>query len=154
MHAKETDDFKAALAVAIYLALRDGAPRIGTDHLVLGALHQSENPVVWLLASKGITLDAVRKNHESFRLLQQDRLRHTRYEAVPSLTAAAKRAIEAARALAIERVDVSHLLVVLLDTEGAGKALMRLALNSHDLDRFDTASLAQAIRLLFTESGP
>lgn len=54
-----SNDWEAAIYASVDLARRSGHPYIGTDHLLLGALQQSSAAGVILLASQGLSYEAV-----------------------------------------------------------------------------------------------
>jgi ATP-dependent Clp protease ATP-binding subunit ClpA len=151
MRPNETDDFQAALSAAATQAQRDRAPQVGTEHLLLGALRQTANPAVWLLASKGITWEIVYQNYECSLRNTYYRPRDAGRESIPTLTAAAGRALQQARALAPGPADVAHLLVALLSEKGIGNALLMWTFFQEECNQLDTAALARSIRLLFTQ---
>lgn len=118
------------LTLAEEEARRLGHRRIGTEHLLLGILAESECAAARALVASGATLEAAR---------------HKITEAVPvegrgsdtgdlQFTDRANRTLERAERLSLrlhhEHVDTEHVLVSLLDVEGtAGQVLRGLAVD-------------------------
>jgi ATP-dependent Clp protease ATP-binding subunit ClpA len=61
----EWNGVKAALLEATKLALQSGSPIVGTQHLLAGVLHESENRVVRILVDRGVTRHVVEQELRS-----------------------------------------------------------------------------------------
>lgn len=117
-------------------AVRLHHPHMGTEHLLLGLLHETENPGVKVLTSKGIDLEKARKQVESM-IKSGDT---TPAESL-SVTPRAKQALEAAGEAAITRhhafVRPEHILYGMLHIK-TGMALGVLEPLGANLNQVET----------------
>lgn len=112
-----------------------GHHHIGTEHLLLGILAETDSNEARELRAAGASLEAARE-----KVVEAVGTKLDTYEGDPEFTARARRALERASRFSLQRLDaqveVEHVLLGVLDVEGtACQVLRRLGVDVASLHR-------------------
>src|SRR5258708_5075832 len=130
-----SDRARSAVSVAELEARRMGHHHIGTEHLLLGILTESDSDETQAIRAAGASLDAARE-----KVVEAVGTKLDPSDGDPEFTARARRALERASRFSLQRldehVDVEHVLLGVLDVEGtACQVLRRLGVDVPGLRR-------------------
>ena len=147
MFERFTDEAHRVLALAAEEARMRDCRRVGTEHLLLGLVHEHEGLAAGALASLGITAEAVRRKiGEITGLGQEPSAGYAQY------TLRAKKALDLSRREALQlghnHIGTEHILLSLI-REGEGPAAQVLLELGADLSRVRQ----QVLRLLSDTGG-
>lgn len=130
MFERFTDRARRAVVLAEEEARQLDHPTLGTEHLLLGILHEGTGPAADALDALGVSLDSTRT--QVLRLLGRgDRVPTGHLPFTPRARTVSELAMRAAISLRHEQIGTEHLLLGLLD-EGTGMACQALTNASVD----------------------
>lgn len=141
---------QAVMESAVQEARQAGVNMVGTEHLLLGALRQEQDQATQLLASRGITREAIyREYRATFPDLHSHQPAPQKDSSFMRLTPKAAQAIRIAMTASSGKVRISHLLLALLQVQGISSGLLEGTVGSQGLDQGQSvAELEQEIRNL------
>lgn len=134
-----TERARAAMALAQQEALRLGHDRIGTEHLLLGLMSESQGRAARVLSNLGLSLEQIRAAVEA-RVGRKALNPSLPTRITPRLKKALAEAVEEARRLGHRSIDTEDLLLGLL-REGEGIAVGVLTSLGPSLERLRAETL-------------
>ncbi len=134
-----TERARTAMSLAQQEAIRLGHNRIGTEHLLLGLMSESQGRAARALANLGLTLEQVRSAVEA-RVGRGNLQPGARLSLTPRVRQALGAAVEEARRLGHRSIDTEDLLLGLL-REGEGIAVGVLTSLGPSLERLRAETL-------------
>ena len=119
-----SDRARSAVSVAELEARRMGHHHIGTEHLLLGILTESDSDEAQAIRAAGASLDAARD-----KVIEAVGTKLAPSDGDPEFTARARRALERASRFSLQRLDehveTEHVLLGVLDVEGTACQILR-----------------------------